>query len=251
MRITPKSIADLFYPPLCVSCAAVMPKGCNEPLCGICRSKWESAKSSAAELCGGALVSPLELCGSSRSLDSFIASLVNYRPNTLERGFVVQQNIIFSLKSHNFKRLNAFVADEMIALIHKVSAGMLDYKNTVVISIPRNPKNYIKSANDGVRNLASLIASRLGASYMNVFSKSLFTREQKLLGRSERTKNGSGLYLREKLIPSLAGRDVLLLDDVVTTGTTVYEAAMLLLELTKVKSIYVFSVAQSHRLGAG
>lgn len=248
MKITPKSIADLFYPPLCVACDAVMPKGCDEPLCGICRSKWESAKSSAAELCGGTLVSSLELCGSSRSLDSFIASLVNYRPNTLERGFVVQQNIIFSLKAHNFKRLNAFITDEMVALINKVCAGTLDCKNTVIVSIPRNPKNYIKSANDGVKNIACSIASSLGASYMNLFSKSLFTREQKLLGRNERKKNGSGLYLREKFIPALAGRDVLLLDDVVTTGTTVYEAAMLLLELTQVRSIYVFSVAQSHRL---
>lgn len=194
---------------------------------------------------GGEPVIPVQIKGNTRTLDSLIASLVNYRQNTLKPDFNVQRQLIFKLKRYSYSRMIEFFTYELADLIDTVTDCEFDPDNTVFISMPRNPMNYINTMNDGVREVTKALADEFGCRYVKAFSKSLFAKEQKYLSRKERKLNGSKLRLNKKALENIKFKTAFIIDDVVTTGSTVTEAARLLVNETKVRNIYIFSIAQN------
>lgn len=85
-------------------------------------------------------------------------------------------------------------------------------------------------------NQAELIAQRIAATYQmelrtDIVSRISFSSQQARMGnREERLKNVSGIFVVDdrKLIKSINGKDVLLIDDVCTTGATLNECARVL-----------------------
>lgn len=82
----------------------------------------------------GEPVIPVQIKGNTRTLDSFIASLVNYRQNTLKPDFNVQRQLIFKLKRYSYSRMIEFFTYELADLIDTVTDCEFDPDNTVFIS---------------------------------------------------------------------------------------------------------------------
>lgn len=238
-------ITDFFFPPSCISCNTLIDSENEDCLCKECRTRFEYAKINARSLFDGEAVIPVEIKGNERTLDSFIASLANYRQSTLTPGFNVQRQLIFKLKRYDYSRMIDFFTEELADLIDEVTNGAFDPDNTVFLNIPRNPLNYIKTLNDGIRLIAKALAKEYGATYVDAFSKSLFSKEQKYLSKKERRKNGSKLRLKKKKLENIKFKTAFIIDDVVTTGSTVTEAARLLINETKVRQVYIFSITQN------
>ncbi len=241
-----RSLENFLFPPTCISCHNILGEETSEVMCHICRVKWENAKTSIKQAFHGQAVVPFEIEDAPYNKDSYIASLINYRPMTLDAGFAVGQRLIFELKRHNFKRHIDFMSKELENLVHETMPGVNNYNDYTVVSIPRNPINYIKTANDGVRETGKSLAKRLNCEYADILVKSIFSKEQKFLSAAERSKNVSGnISLRKEHVGRIKGKRIILVDDVVTTGATVKEAARLLMCEGKAKSVYVYSIAQN------
>jgi predicted amidophosphoribosyltransferase len=92
-----------------------------------------------------------------------------------------------------------------------------------VVAIPGTRAGYRRRGYDPVR----LLISRAGLGASRVFAPARPHRSQKQLGAGERDRNLRGTF---RLRRSVAGRRILLVDDVVTTGATLREAARVLRE---------------------
>ncbi|MBE6606197.1 MAG: ComF family protein [Ruminococcaceae bacterium] len=241
-----RALADFLFPPTCISCNNILDSGTNEVMCNVCRVKWENAKTSIKNLFHGQAVVPFEIEDAPYNKDSYIASLINYRPITLDSGFAVGKRLIFELKRHNFKRHIDFLSKELENLVRDTMSDVHNYNGYTVVSIPRNPINYIKTANDGVREIGKSLAAKLNCEYADILVKSIFSKEQKFLSAAQRSKNVSGnIRLRKESARRIKDRRIILIDDVVTTGATVKEAARLLMCEGKAQSVYVYSIAQN------
>ncbi|WDV46116.1 ComF family protein [Clostridiaceae bacterium M8S5] len=125
---------------------------------------------------------------------------------------------------------------------------MLDYLNSldldfdIIIPVPLNKKRLLERGFNQAELLSKCISKH---SNSRVITKSLVrtknTRRQNKLNRKDRLKNIKGAFtVRNKEV--IANKNIILVDDIYTTGTTINECCK---ELTKsgAKSIYVLTLA--------
>lgn len=244
LKLVGDKLRKFFFPGLCICCHCVLEDKHERFICTVCKEKWESAKSSHASRLKGVPAVPIEIECESGTRESFVASLVSYRQNALEPGYSVQKQLIFDLKKHDYISLVSFIASELNELIMQTLEGVKGIENFAVVSIPRNPLNLIDTANDGVKEVSREVAKIIGAEYIEVFYKTLFSKEQKRLNAKQREANSKrSIRIKKNAPEKLYGRRVILIDDVVTTGSSVREASRLLYDICRVKAVYIYSIA--------
>ena len=219
---------DIIYPPLCVACDEVLELGTAEKLCPICKTKWDTAKLSLRDKLGGVPVIPIVIDGIPEERASAIASLCDYHSNALEKDYEVQKKIVFALKRYEITRLTDFVADEIYRLAFEVLEGKI-YKNTAVVRIPRNRRNLVRDGADSMKIVGKKVADKLGVEFFDCIKQKRGIKEQKRLSKAERATNiEKGIYIKSSFENKIKNRRVILLDDVVTTGSSVTTAAKML-----------------------
>ena len=122
-------------------------------------------------------------------------------------------------------------------------AGTRSVKESpVVCGIPRHPVERLLRGGPGGNLLAAAFASRQGLVFRRLLRKRRWTPRQAGLGRRQRLRNLRGVFAvrRIRRIPSR----VLLVDDVLTTGSTVKECAATL-KSAGVERVDVLAVARS------
>ena len=100
-------------------------------------------------------------------------------------------------------------------------------ENTVVVHIPRSKRMIAKDGHDQAFLLAAAIAKRSSFKHSAMLKRLKHGKQQKYLHVDERIENVKGMFGIAKG-SSVAGKNVILVDDLVTTGATVSEAASLL-----------------------
>ncbi len=113
-----------------------------------------------------------------------------------------------------------------------------------IVYPPRSSKNKRKYGYDQSEMLATALGKEVGVPCVCAIKrKTRYTKEQKLLSAEQRIKNVKGAFLidQEK---SIGLRNVILVDDVMTTGATVSECASLLRK-SGVTRVYVITVAKT------
>ena len=118
-------------------------------------------------------------------------------------------------------------------------------KNTIIIPIPLHKKRLRERGFNQAEEIAKILGSYLGLPIQNkVLIKTLDTKHQtSLANKDERLKNVSGSLAISKDV-NLKGKNILLVDDVYTTGATIGEA-MKVLRRVGVNEIFVFVVAKT------
>lgn len=244
IRLAVNDFRKFLFPGLCISCHCVLDDKYEEFICPVCKQKWESAKSSHASRLKGVPAVPFETECESGVRESFVASLVSYHQIALEPDYSVQKRIIYDLKRNDYKSVVDFIAGELAGLINQTLDGVKKTEDFTVVSIPRNPLNLIDTANDGVKEVSKAVAKILGAEYNEVFYKTLFSKEQKRLNAKQREANSKrSMRIKKNAPEKLYGRRVILIDDVVTTGSSVREASRLLYDACRVRAVYIYSIA--------
>ena len=226
---------DLVFPPLCPVCEGMLGTDRRDPLCGAC---WEGLERIAPPWCRccGAPLGIEGLCGACRSRRPRFA----YARAALLYGGLAREAI------HAFKfggrRGLAYPLGDLLAGLG-VSA-LPGAAPEVLVPVPLHPRR----ARERGYNQALLLARRVERAWgvpaaANALQRVAPTQPQTDLDAAARRRNVRGAFAvrRPELV---AGRHVVLVDDVLTTGATAGECARSLIR-AGARTVGVITVARA------
>ncbi len=226
-RAVAGALLDLVYPPRCAACGEPAPDGGT--FCGICAEAVDPVPAGCGR-CG--LPGPDAICGGCRrSAPAFDA----VRAGGLFGGPLAEA--IHALKYGGRPAL-ARPLGRWLAEVVPPAAGAL------VVSVPLARGRRIERGYDQAALLAGAYARGAPsrpARGRAALARTRETRAQVGLSREERARNVAGAFAATGAVK---GRDVVLLDDVVTTGATA-DAASLALRRAGARSIVVVALARA------
>lgn len=218
-------LVDIVYPKKCLACAKKLETRAKDDfICGQC---WGEIKINTPPFC--------RLCGKrldiKRSFKNICASCVR-KPLGFDRAFSpcayegVLKELIHNFKYRNKDYLGPMLSRLMIDFIREYNLEM-DYLDLIVpmpLSKARLREREFNQAEILGKHIAMEFDKELECSaLLRPFSR----KPQAELKHDERFANVSGSFALNKKIP-LRGKNILLIDDVLTTGSTASEAAQTL-----------------------
>ena len=148
----------------------------------------------------------------------------------------VAQNGIVQLKNHNYKVTAVGFAIEMAEMVRREYGGVAF---DVVTSVPMHKKDLRHRGYDQAAALAKALAAQIGVAYEPLLVKLTHTEPQKELSAVRRRGNLLGVF---DVVGEVSSRTVLLVDDVITTGSTLDECAKIL-KLYGADEVYAVTAA--------
>ena len=133
-------------------------------------------------------------------------------------------SLIYTLKRSNRRDVVDFLSDE---LVRSIKFSLPDFQEFMITNVPRRPSAIKKYGYDHAAILAKAIAKKLGIEYRSML-KSKTKKAQKKLSYTERHENARTLAKKSF---DLKGKRIIILDDVVTTGSSLSSAADVLKSL--------------------
>jgi len=232
MRALAVAALDLIFPAVCPLCQARLGEGRRDPLCGGCWQSFTRLGPPWCARCGAPSVEPVDACPACRDT----AVPFDYARAASVYGDAVRE-AIHALKFGGRRSLARPLGD----LVREQCGGVLTDRPDALIPVP------LARARERDRgfNQAELIAERLGErSGIPVRPRWLVrlraTAAQSDLTAEGRRSNVAGAFAAPS---SVAGRHVVIVDDVVTTGATVAECARVL-RLAGARRVGVVAVAR-------
>ncbi len=221
-------LRDYFMPPRCPSCKELLPIGREDdsPFCRECGLSWERELLEACPGCGLALpdcVCVPELLRKVGVRDTiFLAAYRAERPG-------VPNRLVYYIKENRDLRVLASLGRTLAIRVGRlVREAELPTDRIVVAYLPRRSSAVRRYGFDQAREHARAIAKETGYPVLHAIKRRSAAQEQKRLSREERRKNLENAF-RLSGEGDLTGRTVLLVDDVVTTGSGLAACAELLL----------------------
>ncbi len=228
------SIWSLIFPKKCASCREFIPRGGNV-FCPMCEAKYEQMKRAFCKHCGkehrlcrcvATKLRPLDIRVSERHLFSY--------------GGELSHSIIYRLKRRNAADLQNFLAHECTALVREeVRRG----EDTVITYPPRAESAVREYGFDQARILAYEIAKSVQLPLAEVFLRGESEKMQKTLTAKEREENAKHAYFLAEGA-DLHGKTVVIVDDVVTSGSTTARLATLV-KVCGARRVIIISVAKT------
>jgi ComF family protein len=211
---------DLVFPALCPVCAAPLAEGRRDPLCGPCWAAIPRIGPPWCDRCGlpfrtlSPVAPPPATCGACRA----DPPAWDWARAGAEYAGVVREAIhAFKFEGHRA------LARPLAALVLEQSGGWRGAGVAALVPVP------LARAREQERgfNQAALVAERLAAGLRlpvrpRWLSRVRATEAQSDLGATERRVNVRGAFAAG---PAVAGRHVVVVDDVLTTGATAAECA--------------------------
>ena len=147
-----------------------------------------------------------------------------------------------ALIRYKFGGLSKYAVDFSVYL-EECIRECLDGEFDVISWVPLSKKRLKSRGYDQARLLAEEVASRLGGGAVRTLKKSRNTAPQSRQGDiSRRMANILGAYEMASFDPT--GKKILLIDDVLTTGSTVSECARIL-KTAGAEKVYIVTVAKT------
>ncbi|MPM33158.1 Orotate phosphoribosyltransferase [bioreactor metagenome] len=204
------SLLSLLFPPICPICSMPLLPEDTRGVCASCMT--ELAALYSPKLISSRIISDAGICRAT--------VLFPYRDAKIKK-------MIFAAKTRGSRTavrfFASYAADGILSEKVFSSAQIITYA-------PRRKSALYKSGNDQAFLYAKDISTLTGIPCSRLISRTggFFDgrREQKTLGQAERAKNVRGSF---RASPDASGKRILLIDDVMTTGSTLSEAARVLL----------------------
>lgn len=216
MRLT-QHIGQLLYPPKCILCGKLLEK--NE-----------------TDLCHSCRIDNPECSRHTRKI-SFIAdwAVVWYYENT------VRQSIL-RFKFHRARGYAKPYGRFLAMALRRNGIEQFD----CLTWVPTGFWRIFRRGYDQVELLAKALGEELGIPPVRLLKKVRHTRPQSTIrGEAARRANVIGAYTMEKGV-DVTGKKILLLDDIITTGATISEAARIL-RTAGADEVYCGAVAMTRR----
>lgn len=223
-------VLDILYPEFCLNCGKY-----GQVLCTECFLSMELSQTDTCFFCGR-ISKEGRICPScKRSNDFLIEKMVwagSYKDKVLKEAL------------HEFKYSGVFAVGEILGevLCRRLVKWLNHGDNLVVVPIPLHINKFKKRGFNQSELLARAISRRFNLEGGLALSRIRETQTQVGLSRGDRQKNLDGAIICSD--PELIiGRNILLIDDVVTTGSTINECAKVL-KSAGAKKIYAVAVAR-------
>lgn len=217
-----KRLLDFVYPTRCVSC-----RKSGLLLCDECRSRLEPLEKLSCVVCGRAAVGGFTHpgCANRNTPERMLAGFAYHGLATPPRRGAppkaVARWLVQALKYRRLQPLSNLMVELLINELEDL--GVEFGSEALVIPIPLSFWRRGARGFNQAELLGRALANRLGLSFRrDLLHRLKDSPSQVSLSRPERSANVRGVFTLKE---TLNGEDVLLVDDVVTTGATVREAA--------------------------
>lgn len=205
---------DLLFPPVCVACGKILPRGGEPYLCLKCRIKWESERRFRVK----EVISP-------KNDVLRVLTVCDY--DILKNSPSIGKAVLLGLKSEPLHYAADFIAAELAGILSWLP---LPLNNCIVTGTPRSRSGIRENGFDQVKLISKCFAGRIDAEYIPLLTHVGNVRQKELAYRS-RFRNAARSYrFREKYSERIRGADVILIDDVSTTGATLISCANVLMK---------------------
>ena len=223
---------DFLFPPRCAGCDEW-----GERYCESCQEQTKLIGSSICQVCGEPYPGSLRLvCQRCQSTELFYASLRSwaYFEGPLQRA-------IHKLKYKRDLGLGEKLAQPLAELLH-ANHWDIDLVTAVPLDAPRQRDRGYNQSLYLARPLAWDTGLPIAASVIKKIKK---TKSQVGLSVEERKINVTGAFWAERNL--VGGKSILIIDDVVTTGSTINSCAEALMR-AEASRVYGLTLARSRRL---
>lgn len=207
-------IQDWIYPPTCLLCGEDGQR--DRDLCVACENALPRNEPACAR-CGIALPGPdVKTCGACmKNQPAFDAT---------HAVFQYRDNIRFLI--HHLKFHAGYASARLLGQLMADTLQHIDEKPDCIIPVPLHPARYRERGFNQSIEIARLLSRRMKIPLaLNTCIRIRKTLSQSELHADERRANMKGAFICKR---TLQGKRIALIDDVVTTGTTVNELACVL-----------------------
>jgi competence protein ComFC len=247
-------LLDLVYPRICRSCEVVLPgdaphSGLENWLCEACRQRLAPVEAPCCAVCGepfsGAMERPFKCSNCEGRRLAFEFAIAGYRASGPLR------ELIHRFKYSGDLTLRGVLADALMRALEDPRLAAENLGGWVLVPVPLHAWRQMRRQFNQSWELCRELSLRTGIPAVQVLRRRRATTAQARLSRKRRLENLRGVFgLRRELPlpgwrrPDLKGRNVLLVDDVLTTGTTTHECARVLRREAGVQKVVVITVAR-------
>lgn len=238
------TILDILFPPICLNCQIILNNteqtrnDAENYICKKCFNSIQLNSSLFCPVCHLRLAENKKICNHSKYL---LAAAGNYNDQ-------IFRNIIHYFKYESFENLTPILAEILFKYIKNClladKNGKLKIKNFTVVPIPLHYRRERQRGFNQSKLLADEISKKIGIQIIECLKRVKNNDPQaKLKNNDEREKNISGCFkiINPELIKN---KNILLVDDVFTSGATMNEAVKILKE-NGVRRIIALVVAKA------
>ncbi|MGV8056474.1 MAG: ComF family protein [Smithellaceae bacterium] len=218
-------VSDIIFPPQCLACTDIINTPGKQVFCYVCQDKIRFISDSFCPICGIPFwESPAasHICG----------NCLENKPFYIKARAVAGFETVIMDAIHKFKYgRNISTGNSLGSFMADFSFPDFDFSEySLLLPVPL----HIKRLRDRGFNQSLLLAKKIGKKYklpvnFSLLKRCKFTLTQTGLNKTEREKNIKGSFVVADK-KKVHGKNIILIDDVYTTGATVNECAKILLK---------------------
>jgi predicted amidophosphoribosyltransferase len=143
-----------------------------------------------------------------------VYSAIQYSP--------VAKNILLAAKEQSIKSADQLVRSAMTASLQ----GLFQkYPHCALVPIPSGPASNRRRGRDFINEMALMVAKDMGVGVLPLLEQQRLVRDQSKLNIASRRENlAMAFSIKPQLRGNYSSENVVILDDLVTTGSTIHEA---------------------------
>ena len=236
MRILLDTLLELFYPSNCVGCG--YPQDAGTLLCDKCKETSPRIRAPYCRCCSrpfqGLIIGEFTCPNCEDRTPAFDCAVSNYQAKGVLRDLI-----------HRFKYGRQFYLRRV--LTQYLVEAMQDTRIQAdpadcVVPVPLHPTRLRERGFNQADALATTLSKRTRLPVLRCIERRLYTNTQTRFDRVERMQNLRNAFALRKNV-DVRGKHLLLLDDVLTTGSTLHECA-LVLRAAGAESVRAITVAR-------
>jgi competence protein ComFC len=232
-----REVASLVYPPTCTICSASV--GLREYLCADCEAKLGRIVPPFCAKCSepfeGAITTTFSCANCAHRALYFEAAVSAFRSRGIAR------HVILNFKYGRQIHLRHLVGRWLLAAFD--DARLRERRFDVIVPVPLHPARQRERGFNQAALLAERLGPHLGVPVRSVLQRVRYTTTQTAFDRGERIQNLRHAF-RLRKNADVRKLSVLLIDDVLTTGSTLSECARVLKE-NGARCVYAATAARA------